>query len=170
MSPWQVTTRKAGQFALLLRQIARDLLSLSHISWWHMDCLYWTTRQHWWEQVDNMLVDLHLSETNGSSWARTWTARLTDVDAKYYAISLPLVSVGVSSLIIYKIVGCSECGKVWLRNSNYLLPHTHPCKYWYDWHSPLWWHSSMQSSILEGAASVEFLIPSAFIVVLGTIL
>ena len=39
-----------------------------------MDHLWWTSRQHCWEQVDNMLVDL--SDVNTSSRARTWTARL----------------------------------------------------------------------------------------------
>ena len=46
-------------------------------------------RQHWWEQVDNMLVDLHISVTNGSSQAQAWTAHFTDRDANHYAISLP---------------------------------------------------------------------------------
>ena len=39
--------------------------------------------------VDNMLVDLNLSNTNGSSRARTWTPPLTDEDANHYAISRP---------------------------------------------------------------------------------
>ena len=39
------------------------------------------SRRHWWGEVDNMLVELHLSETNGPCLARTWTTRLTDGDA-----------------------------------------------------------------------------------------
>ena len=42
-----------------------------------------------WEQVDNMLVDLHLSVTNGLSQARAWTTRFADGDANHYTISLP---------------------------------------------------------------------------------
>ena len=58
------------------------------ITWLHMKRLCWTSRQHWWEQVDNMLVDLPLSVTNGSSWARAWMARFTDGDAHHYTISI----------------------------------------------------------------------------------
>ena len=39
------------------------------------------------EQVDNMPVDLHLYDTNGSSRAQSWTACMTDGDANHYAIS-----------------------------------------------------------------------------------
>ena len=39
-------------------------------------------------QVNYMLIESHLSETNGSYRARTWTARLTDRDTNHYAISL----------------------------------------------------------------------------------
>ena len=42
------------------------------------------------EQVDNILVELHLPETCGLCQARTWMVHLTDGDATYYAISLPL--------------------------------------------------------------------------------
>ena len=38
-------------------------------------------------QVDNMLVDLHLSVTNGWSRAQAWTAHFTDGDDNHYAIS-----------------------------------------------------------------------------------
>ena len=41
--------------------------------------------QHWWGQVANILIKFHLSETNGSCQARTWTAYLTDGDTNYYA-------------------------------------------------------------------------------------
>ena len=40
-------------------------------------------------EVHNILLAYHLSETNGSYQARTWTARLTDRDANHYAISPP---------------------------------------------------------------------------------
>ena len=43
-----------------------------------------------------MLLELHLSETNGSSGTQTWTTRLTDGDAKHYAVSPP-------SLCMYRI-------------------------------------------------------------------
>ena len=39
-----------------------------------MDGIWLTNRQPWWEQVDNMLIEVHLSETCGG--------------ANYYAISL----------------------------------------------------------------------------------
>ena len=39
------------------------------------------------KQVDNMPVDFHLSETNGSCWARTWVACMTE-DGNNYAIPL----------------------------------------------------------------------------------
>ena len=38
-------------------------------------------------RVDNILVELHLSETNGSCRARTLRARLIGRDANHYAIS-----------------------------------------------------------------------------------
>ena len=38
-------------------------------------------------EVDNIQVAFHLSETNGSYWSRTWTARVTDEYANHYAIS-----------------------------------------------------------------------------------
>ena len=42
------------------------------------------------KQVANTLVKLHLSETCGWYRAQTCMAHLTDRDATYYAISLPL--------------------------------------------------------------------------------
>ena len=60
-----------------------------------MDGLCWTSHQHWWEEVDNLLVDLHLSETNGPCRAWTWTAHVTDREANHYAISLPLPSMEI---------------------------------------------------------------------------
>ena len=78
--------------ALLLQQIARDLLhALSHR---HNNT--WTTFGEsvvsTGGDINSMLVEFHLSETNGSSQSRTWTARVTDGDPKHYAISpSPLV-------------------------------------------------------------------------------
>ena len=53
----------------------------SLVNWWH-----------WWRQVNSMLVEFHLSETNRPYRARTWTARMTDRDANHYAISHPPLS------------------------------------------------------------------------------
>ena len=47
-----------------------------------------TSRQHWWERVDNTVIEFHPSETSGSSRARTQTARLLDRDANDCAISV----------------------------------------------------------------------------------
>ena len=63
-----------------------------------------------------MLVDFHLSVTNGSYQARTWTARFTDEDANHYAISPPLVCkvwVGVHE------DGCLEDSLNWKQFSVY---------------------------------------------------
>ena len=50
-------------------------------------------------QVDNMLVEFHLSETDVSCWAQTWTARLTDGKANHKAIPLPRQNPSVKRLI-----------------------------------------------------------------------
>ena len=63
-----------------------------------MDSLWSTSRLHWWRQVDNMLIELHLSETSGSYRAQTWMARFTGGDANHYAISPPLSSLGSVSV------------------------------------------------------------------------
>ena len=42
-----------------------------------------------WGQVDNTIIEFHLSETNGLCRARTWAACLTDRDANNYTISRP---------------------------------------------------------------------------------
>ena len=55
-----------------------------------MDGLFGTSRRHWWEQVNNTVLESHLSVTSGSSRAQTQTALLTDRDANDCAISLPL--------------------------------------------------------------------------------
>ena len=54
-----------------------------------MDGLWWTNWEHWWEQVNSMLVEFHFFETKGSCRAWTWTACLTDKDANHFAISPP---------------------------------------------------------------------------------
>ena len=38
-------------------------------------------------QIDNILVEFHLLETNRLCWTQSWTASLTDGDDNYYAIS-----------------------------------------------------------------------------------
>ena len=48
---------------------------------------------HWWERVNNTVVEAHLSVTSRSSRVRTRTARLTDRDAHDCAISPPPISV-----------------------------------------------------------------------------
>ena len=54
-----------------------------------MDGLFITSRRHWWERVNNTVIESHLSVTSGSSLAQTWTVRLTDRDANDGAISPP---------------------------------------------------------------------------------
>ena len=54
-----------------------------------MDGLILTSRRHWWERVNNTMIESHLSVTSGLSWARTRTAHLTDRDANDCAISPP---------------------------------------------------------------------------------
>ena len=47
-----------------------------------------------WGQVYNMPTEFHLSETNGSCRARTWTACLTDREVNHYAIFPPPHRIG----------------------------------------------------------------------------
>ena len=54
-----------------------------------MDDLFSTSRRHWWERVNNTVIESHLSVTSGSRRARTRIARLVDRDANDCAISLP---------------------------------------------------------------------------------
>ena len=54
-----------------------------------MDSLFWTSRQYWWERVNNTVIEFHLSETSRSSRERTRAARLIDRDANDCAISPP---------------------------------------------------------------------------------
>ena len=70
-----------GYDAILLRHIARDLLhvlSHRHDNTWNG--LWWTSHRHWWRQVDYMLIEFHLSETNRPCRARTCMPHLTDGD------------------------------------------------------------------------------------------
>ena len=56
-----------------------------------MDGLFLTSCRHWWERVNNTVIEshhAHLSVTSGSSRLRTRTARLIDRDANDCAISL----------------------------------------------------------------------------------
>ena len=46
--------------------------------------------QYWYGQVDNMLIEFHLSGTNGLGRIQTCNTRLTDRDANHYAIFPPL--------------------------------------------------------------------------------
>ena len=54
-----------------------------------MDGLFLTSRRHWWEHVNNTVIESHLSETSGSYRARTWMDHVADRDATYCAISPP---------------------------------------------------------------------------------
>ena len=54
-----------------------------------MNGLFWTSRRHWWERVNNTVIEFHLSVTSGSSQERTRAARLVDRDANDYANSPP---------------------------------------------------------------------------------
>ena len=54
-----------------------------------MDGLFLTSRWHWCEQVNNTVIESHLSLTSRLRRARTRTARLTDRDANQCAISPP---------------------------------------------------------------------------------
>ena len=54
-----------------------------------MDDLFLTSRRHWWERVNNTVIEFHLSETSGLSGKRTRTARLVDRDANDCAIPPP---------------------------------------------------------------------------------
>ena len=55
-----------------------------------MDGLFLTSRRHWWEQVNNTVIEFHLSITSSSRRVRTRIALLVDRDAKDCAISPPL--------------------------------------------------------------------------------
>ena len=55
-----------------------------------MDGLFLTSHQHWWERVNNTVIEFHLSVTSGLSRARTQIARSIDRDVNDCAISMPL--------------------------------------------------------------------------------
>ena len=54
-----------------------------------MDGLFLTSRRHWWERVNNTVIEFHLSVTSGSRRARTRIACLVDTDANDCAIPPP---------------------------------------------------------------------------------
>ena len=54
-----------------------------------MDGLFRTSRRHWWERVNNTVIESHLSVTSGLSRERTRAARFIDKDANDSAISPP---------------------------------------------------------------------------------
>ena len=64
-----------------------------------MDGIFLTSRRHWWEWFNNTVIEFHLSETSGSCWVRTKTARLTDRDANDCAITQPPVTWVIHLLI-----------------------------------------------------------------------
>ena len=81
-----------GHNALLLRQIARDLLhALLHRHYNTWTAFFLTSRRHWWERVNNTVIEFHLSVTSASNQARTRITRLEDRDANDCAISPPLM-------------------------------------------------------------------------------
>ena len=52
-----------------------------------MDRLCWTSRQHWWEQVYNMLADIHLSvKYKQIEPGSSLEARFTDAVANNYVV------------------------------------------------------------------------------------
>ena len=59
-----------------------------------MDGLFLTSRQHWWEQVNNTTIEVHLSVTSGSRQVRTRIARSVDRDDNDCAISPPPLRIG----------------------------------------------------------------------------
>ena len=54
-----------------------------------MDGLFWTSRRHWWERVNNTVTEFQHSMTSRSSRERTRAARLIDRDSNDCAISPP---------------------------------------------------------------------------------
>ena len=60
-----------------------------------MDGLFLTSRRHWWERVNNTVIEFNLTMTSGSSQERTRAARLIERDANDCAISPPPVVVVV---------------------------------------------------------------------------
>ena len=64
-------------------------------------------------EIDNMLIEFHLSETNRLCWARTWTVCLTDGYVNHCAISPPLVmnELTATSERYSYIIGAREHGE-----------------------------------------------------------
>ena len=62
------------------------------------------SRRHWWKQVNNTVIEFHLSETSRSCQARTRTTHLTDRDANDCAISPPPPSVSHTSISLISLV------------------------------------------------------------------
>ena len=65
-----------------------------------MDGLFWTSRRHWWEQVNNTVIEFHLSITSGSRRVQTRIARWVDRDTNDCAISRP-ASKGFKKILFY---------------------------------------------------------------------
>ena len=86
-----------------------------------MDGLFLTSRQHWWEQVNNTVIEFHLSVTSGSRWARTRIARLTNRDANHCAILLPPVSKVTDQTFKRHILVLSRCYRFYQLYCIYVL-------------------------------------------------
>ena len=69
-----------------------------------MDCLFFTSRRHWWERVNSTVIEFHLSNTSGSRRARTRIARLVDRDSNDCDISLSPIVVVVEVVVIVVVV------------------------------------------------------------------
>ena len=83
-----------------------------------MHGLFWTSRRHWWERVNNTVIEFHLSVTSGSSRARTRIAHLVDRDANDCAISPSPSSAGCILLLYYQFgigVFLASCKSWWER-------------------------------------------------------
>ena len=59
--------------------------------------LFLTSRRHWWERVNNTVIEFHLSVTSGSRWARTssWEGRY---------IMKPYRAPPIKTLVTYRYV------------------------------------------------------------------
>ena len=74
-----------------------------------MGGLFLTSRRHWWERVNNTVIEFHLSETSRSCRAQTQTARLIDRDANDCAISPPRERNWKISYIVQPITHVMGC-------------------------------------------------------------
>ena len=68
-----------------------------------MDRLFWTSCQHWWEQVNSALIEFHLSETSG------WH---------------------IDKTLVYQSKYLSSVVKFWLMKQCLFLPYV--CSHWYE--------------------------------------